>query len=611
MFLLEVTAGFNCRGWVNHSVNTSKITFSDHFTTVPNAPTALMVDGGTYTEYFTIPDVEAAGGRWAYIDGVLYVRPAGGALFFKSVTAVIPFFFSNKPRVTTANKYYDPRLDAVPSLSLRIEPRFSGVGQIGSGTCKLHNGDSFFDEYHSKLDWDFGTFTFYMGADSNAGEMAFADFDKVGTWKCERPELNDKTITFHLKEGKVALDKEVPFETYTQTDYPTLDRSDVGKVIPRAYGKIFGAKPVLIAPGSRQFKLAGHAIYDILEVRVRNSDDIWETVNPTSRTLSDATFILDSADWENGQEVSVDFIGRVLADGKPMYNPADIVEDLLEYIGESNFSGFAAAFAEFDIGEYSTGIRNTVLKPSLYINEARKAIEIISDINKVAGTFLYINADGQWHYGVSKPVPLGSVTHRFTEQDILQDTFSDDRDASKLFSKVVCNYARREQDNYHQSVERTRRYNRFGHGQLSEITNTLTAPLWEERDATYYAERLLTTEGLPLVRYRFEVPWQAFFVVPGNNLHLVYAPKTIDTVVETLEVQLDLSSPPKVRLVCGDRRAWADSMGFWVADSQAAWSAGDSDAVKLENKQKSGFWTGEEGLAVSADGKSFETSRWH
>jgi hypothetical protein len=606
IFLLEATAGFHLRGWVTHSANASKITFSDHLSGTVNAPTAVHVDGVAYTEVGTIGDVEAASGRWAYISGVLYIR-VSGSLQAKAIVATIPFYFSNKPRITNGDKYYDPRIETAPALSIRIEPRFSGVGQVGSGSCRLSNHDSFFDDVGRKLLWDYGTAIFRMGVDSNAGEMAYADFVRVGTWKIERAELTDKGFTLSLKELKSNLDREIPFETYSQTDYPLLDKSDVGKVIPRAYGKIFGAKPVCLDPGTKRFKLAGHAIYDILEVRIRDENDVWQTINPASRTLADAEFTIGS-DWENGTDVSVDFIGKKLSDGKPMYNPSDIVQDILTYIGESAFSGFTAAFNEFDLGLQDDGIRRTVMKPSLYIDSATKALEVIGQINEVCGTFLYVNANGQWHYAKATPVPLGSITYQFTERDIREDSFTDESDASKLFSKVTCKYARRTQDNFVQTVSRTRAINRYGHSPNAETLNEIEAPLWDEQDAIYYAERLLTTEGVPLVRYRFEVPWSGFLLTPGTNVQLVYTPKSLNTVVEIIEVRLDLVGG-RTALVAIDRRGWGDSMGFWVADSQPAWSAGDSDATKLENRQTSGFWTGDDNLAISADGKSFETSR--
>lgn len=606
-----MTAGLTLRGWVLHSGNTYKITISDHVSTSIATPTAIYENGTALTLQASIAAVDANAGSYFIDAGVIYVQAhsSPSLVHLRTYVATIPFRFSNKPRATDTHEYYEPYFEAAPSLSLRIEPRFSGVGQIGSGTCRLIAADNYFDELHRKLEWDFGTVVFKMGADvPQQTGMALADFETVGTWKIERAELTDKQLVLSLRELKTNLEREIPFETYSQTDYPSLDRADVGKVIPRAYGKIFGAKPVLIDPGTKEFKLAGHAIYDILEVRVKGDDGIWDVVNVASRDLANAEFTL-GVEWDNGLEVSVDFIGMTLDDGRPMYNPADIVQDVLEYIGESSFDGFTEAFNYFDIGQQNNGLRRTHMKPSLYIKDTTRAGEIIGTINEHCGTFLFVNANGEFHFGASKPKPLDLVDGSFSKIDILQDSLTDDVDASKLFTKVICNYAKREQDGYAQTIERSRGVNRYAHSPLSEIIETKDAALWDEEDAEYFAERLLTQDATPLRKYRFEIPWQAFFILPGNNLHLSYAPKSIDTVVEVIEVRHDLTGG-KVQGVGINRRGWNDSMGFWVADSQAAWSAGDSDAVKLTNRQSSGFWTGDDDLAVSTDGKSSQTSRW-
>jgi hypothetical protein len=608
VFTLVLTAGFSLKGWVSHSANAWKITRSDWISSEINTPTGIVANGITWTQRSSIADVEANAGSWAYISGVFYAKPDAGSIHTKTVVATVPFYFANKPKIFS-DIYYDPRFGAAPNLSLRIESRFSGVGQIGSGTCALENGDSFFDEFAKVLDWDAGTAVFKMGADKDTA-MDFADFQQIGTWRIERAELSDKRFVLTLREPKTGLEKTVPLETYSRDTYPLLSDGDVGKPIPRAYGKVYGAAPVCLDAGSKRFKLAGHAIYDILEVRVQ-TDGVWSTVNTATRDLSIAEFTLGSS-WENGKPVSVDFIGKKRSDNKPMYNASDIVLDLLQYIGESSFdtSSFTTAFNALHVGVFSDGISHTVFKPSLYIDSETKALDVVSSINSVAGSFLFITAAGQWHYEVATPVAVASAVAELTDADIFEDSFLDEIDASQQFSKVVTRYATRDQDNFSQLVERTSNDNRYIHFPNAHQVKEIDAPLWDEADAKYYAERLLTTEGVPLVKYRFDAAWTGFFLLPGDNVHLVYTPKNIDTVVEVLEVRHDLING-RVQLVCGDRRGWRDSYGWWVSDSQAAWLAADSDATKLTKKQSSGFWHGDDNLAISLDGKSCNVSRWY
>jgi hypothetical protein len=608
-FLLELTAGFWLRGWVVHSANAYKITFTDYADGI-NTPTEVKWNGSAMTQEASIVDVEANLNSWAFVGGVLYIQPPlHGNPHLSIVVATIPFYFSSKPKIFN-NQYYDPRLRSTPALSLRIEPRFSGVGQVGNGSCDLLNNDGFFNELASVLNWDYGRAVFKIGIDSNV-DMVYADYQTVATWGIERAEIKEEKFTLSLRTLTAPLETKIPFETYSTADYPQLAQGDVGKVIPIAYGKIFGAKPVCTDPGTKTFKIAGHAIHDILEVRIQN-DNIWTVTNPVSRDLSNGEFTLGS-DWSDQQPVSVDFVGKTLASGRPMYNASDIVNDLLTYIGETNFdsTSFDDSFDSLDVGLQNDGIRRTILKPSLYINSSQKALEVISSINTVAGSFLYINATGQWHYEVFEPKAIGAVDFTFTETDLFEEKLLRDTDASpEPFSKAIVRYARREQDSYVQTYEKTRTVNRYAHSSpAAETIKEIDSPLWDESDARLYAQRILTTEGIPLVTYRFEVPWQAFFVLPGKQIHLTYSPLGIDTVVEVLECRHDLINC-RISIAAGDRRGWADNFGWWVDDSQAAWSAGDSDATKLTNRQTSGYWHGDNNLAVSADGKSQFVSQW-
>jgi hypothetical protein len=611
VFLAEFTAGFWLRGWVVHSANAYKVTFSDFISTPLNAPTEVRWSNIVLTQKFSIADVEATLGSWAFVSGVLYLQPPfHGNIRLNTIVATIPFYFSNKPKIFN-DQYYDPRLVSTPNLSLRIEPRFSGVGQVGSGSCQLANGDGAFNEINKELKWDYGRAVFKVGIDSNLGTMAYTDYQTVGTWGMERAETKEEKFTLTLRTLTAPLERSIPAETYNQTTYPQLSRGDVGKVIPIAYGKIFGAKPTLLDPGAKRFKVAGHAIHDILEVRIEN-DNIWTVTNPATRDLTNGEFTLGT-DWSDNQAVSVDFVGKTLANGRPMYNASDIVSDLLSYLGETNLdsASFTAAYNSLDVGLQNDGLRRTILKPSLYLNSATKALDVIGKLNEVASSFLYVNATGQWHFEVFEPKPVGSVDFSFNETDLIEQKLTRDDDASPdPFSKAVIHYARREQDEYAQTIEQTRSVNRYAHSSpAAETPKEIEAPLWEESDAKLYAQRILSTEGIPLTTYRFDVPWQAFFVLPGKQIHLTYSLTGLDAVIEVLEVRHDLINCV-ISIVAGDRRGWSDAFGWWVSDSQPAWSAGASDATKLSNRQSSGYWHGDDNLAVSTDGKSAFVSQW-
>jgi hypothetical protein len=134
-------------------------------------------------------------------------------------------------------------------------------------------------------------------------------------------------------------------------------------------------------------------------------------------------------------------------------------------------------------------------------------------------------------------------------------------------------------------------------------------PLFDERDADYYAQRLLTTDGEALTRFTFSVKWRGFTRKPGEQIAVNFAAQNIAGIFEILEARHDLDNN-KVTLVCGDRRAWNDSFGFWVSDAVTDWNAAGTDDQKRQASEAAGFWQGDDDLADSTDSKSYAPSRY-
>jgi hypothetical protein len=671
VFLLELTAGLHLRGFVPYAQATETedwgdlsaatetedwgdlsaatefedwgaVTYSNTYQVAcalnVTAVKSYLTSETTLTERGSDAEVELNEGSW-YSDGsYVYVRPASGqSLYTYTYRATVAFFFSNEPKIFN-DQYYDPRLMSVPTLSLRIESRFSGVGQIGNGTAKLNNGDGYFDTL-TDLQWDAGTAAFKMGIDSNA-TMSYSDYKNIGQWRVESVDSDNEEFSLKLREIKTKLERRIPFEVYTLEDYPSLSRNDIGKPIPRAYGRILGARPVPIDPSLKKFKVANHAIRAFDDVRMQ-VDNRWVSIPFASTDLTNAEFTLGDA-WSNSEPLSVDFWGRKNSDGTLMVNASDIVEDILTYVGESSFNigAFDESYRQLDIGSTTDFYRTTSMKPGVYLDALVDGTKIISDLNRIVGSYLYIDFDGRWTYRVFSSSPANfvredwedlSTAHEsedwgdlsaatefedwnstevstFTDADILDD-YSREVDSSQIYSKVSLNYAHRKVDGWSELATQERVATQFLHGESAELVKELDEPgIWDSKDATYYAQRLLTTEGVPLTKHKFSIPWQAFFILPGDNIHVTLDREELDAVLEVLEVKHDLSAG-KVQLVCGDRRGWSDSFGWWVLDDQAAWSAGDSDATATDNDQASGYWLGEDDLASATDERSHLVSR--
>lgn len=615
VFLAEVTAGFLCAGWVAQGgghTNTYKVPCAHNVTAVYENGTAL-------TNRASVSLVNSNAGSWILTGGYLSVRSSSATPFSFTIVGSVQYYFGSHYRVN-GSTIYDPRLKSIPAVSLRIEEKFSGVGQVGGGDLMLINSDGYFDGLDG-LQWNFGRAVIKYGVDTFAAgawsEMDVADFETIGTWSIDDTFQDDSDFKIKLKEQKERGKIKLPLETFNQTDYPSLPESTIGKVIPRAYGVIHGAKPILIAGDTKTFKLASHAVFSIDRVRIKISD-VWTSSDFVTTDVATATFTLGS-DYATNAEVSVDFTGRVNTDGSAMLNPADIVSDLLTYAGETSQSSadFAAARALLKSGTYSTGSEKSLRTPCLYLDTARELNTILSDINDIVGSYIYVDASGQWSFNVFDPL-AGDSLQTFTEADTLDLTI--ETDVSEIDSTANVSYARREAEGWASLAICTRSENRYAANLGADAVKEIAAAVSNEVDATNYGNRYLLTQGKPFKRYRFTVPHQGFILMPGDQIRLTDTRRGSDEVLEIISINANLTAA-KMQLVATRLREWGRNAGFWtVANpvfppslgglSCATWDDSWTMAKKTWVNQNIGYWTDENGMASSTDSTSANISTW-
>jgi hypothetical protein len=615
VFLAEVTAGFLASGWIDQGggyTNTYKVACAHNVTAVYENGTAL-------TNRASVSLVNSNAGSWILTGGYLSVRSSSSAPFAFTYVGQVNYYFASHYRVNGSTPY-DPRLKSIPAVSLRIEEKFSGVGQVGGGDLVLINSDGYFDDLDS-LKWNWGRAVIKYGVDTFGGgawqEMAVSDFQTVGTWAIDDTTQDDADFKLKLKEQKDRGRKKIPVETFNRDDYPTLPNDTLGKVIPRAYGVIKGSKPLLTDSGTKTFKLAGHAVFSIDRVRVK-INDVWTSSDFATIDTATATFTLGS-DWETGREVSVDFTGRVNTDGTAMLNAADVVSDLLTYAGETsqNSADFAAARAILKVGMLDTVTEKSTRSVALYLDTAREVISVLSDINDAVGSFIYVNAGGEWSYNVFDPLP-GDSLQTFTEADTLDLTIETDNSDNYSIANVT--WAKRDAEGYGAIYSLERAANQYAANLSEANAKSMTAPLSKEEDAAYYAGRFLLSQGTPFKRYRFTVPHQGFLLLPGDQIRLTDTRRGLDEVLEVVSINANLTAA-KMQIVATRLREWGRNAGFWTEAnplfpsslgglSAAVWDDSWSAAQKEWARQNIGYWTDDNGMASSTDSDSAGFSTW-
>ncbi len=364
---------------------------------------------------------------------------------------------------------------------------------------------------------------------------------------------------------------------------------------------------------------AGQAIAaQTITVRQEISYEAWVSSSFASVDLVKAEFTL-GPDWDRSADVSVDFQGRIKPDGTLMENWADIVADLLDYLGEIKFDqeSFSQSRRELYIGADRFGLEAITLAPSLYIRERIEARELLEMICETAGAFLFVDHAGAWRFNVYRPEMtsrLGNAQamppRSFTHNELL-DPLLKAQDHREVFSRVSVNYARRHAEDWGEMLSETRRLNQVLHA-INEIEPEEREPLlWRTEDARYFAQRLLSTEGLPVALYSSVLPRSALLLLPGDQIRLThprhgFIPPAdyvspageieLDAPFEVLTVDKDLLNG-RVKVTLGERRAWRDSFGWWLIEDvttptipPGAWTHLRAEGLRATDGERVAVW---------------------
>lgn len=343
-------------------------------------------------------------------------------------------------------------------------------------------------------------------------------------------------------------------------------------------------------------------------VEIEISYEVWLNCPFATRDTANGEFTVSETHWDGEQELSVDVIGLTDEAGDAMENPADMIAFLLSLVGETDLDtdSFDAARSYFYFGTNRYNQARIVRKISLWLEDEVEVLEIIERVNRQCGTFLYVNALGQWHLGVIKPEPVTDLLE-LSESEFLE--VSRDEDTDKVYSSVEVAYAVRNQDGWNEvatvSSERLRLFNGFA----VHSTLQVECDFWESKDARYMAQRILSTQGQPLVTYKGKLPRLGMVLAPGDKVRLVRDRGGKDEVLEVIEIDYDIGSK-SVSLLLGNQRGWGRSCGFWTGAEIPAWDSGVTDAEARDAAGANGYWTDPAGFADSDDSRSFKVSRW-
>lgn len=644
VFLAEITVGNQYTFFFNVTGNTWK-------TADTNVLTDFQVDGVSLTLETSLANVEANAnsyyndGTWTYFNTAVNIYDWQN----HSVQAFYTIYCCNViegsgPRVFNGN-LYQPRIMSLPSLSLKLEKKFSSIAEISGGSMGLNNEDGYFNQF-SSMNFDAGQTQLKFGWDykvnGNWVFMAYSDYQSKATFWNSGRTYDETTFTLGLLDLKSRLKVKIPLTFYDSVTYPNIEKQGVGKPIPLAYGQIFGAPAVCVDTVAKKFKVASHAIYSLDAVRILDSTtNLWNDSSFATTTLSDGTFTLGS-DWTPTKSVSVDFKGRLNNDGSFMNNASDIMADLLTQVGQGSSLDSASFLASknlldlgFDSFAPATNNRLVYLKPSFYINESQNVTDIINAMNAFVGALLYVDANGNYHYVVFDP-------QRRTNLPSFDDTslqgWDDETEEILNYTSVTSIHSLRLADAWGEEISYSIPPSKYLHKQPQNINAQPNVPTSDATDANLFVQRFMIFQGRPSRIFQGDIiRSDGFLLNPGDQIHVYYNKSTktgvnfIDQVLDIIQITYNLeggdNKTATVTVYCSNLRGWADQPGWWGEDNQTlppsfsqlagygdgtmnTWNRNWDPIIKAYARQASGWCTDDNGYADPVDPASWIPSVW-
>lgn len=269
---------------------------------------------------------------------------------------------------------YLPLVTSFPSISKAQDIQGYDKIRLLSGTVSMSNLDGRLDTLKDQSVIGNQAIVSYLSADDIVdGQASSVDVVEQAQYFVQNAEYGASDVSLELQDPRY-LDKIVPTRTLKDTDYPYLDDSLDGQIVPLVYG---ACRSVVCYPVTTTqtgttdatFRCA-ELLTSISEVRVK-IEDTWTVRVPSSTDLANGTFTIPNARAAVDQapyECQADVVGI------PVTNAPDIIVDLYNrYLNQSFNSTF------YNTTEW-TANKAGIPAVGMVIDQRKSILNIIPDI---------------------------------------------------------------------------------------------------------------------------------------------------------------------------------------------------------------------------------------
>lgn len=599
-----------------YSVNflNETVTLPDGSTEVIRKEIAAVEENGTaLTVKTSVAEVAAAASSYYHdtANGILYVHTSGGdSPDNYSILAYFWLYFATKGIVLNS-KYYEPYIaqNGIPSLSQGVADIHWGTSQISSGAVIFNNGRGFFDQIARNFIWHNKQIKILLGGDS----LPYSEYTAIFTGRIVDPTFTKQEFSLSLRSNSFDLLRTLPINDFWTSTWANLDPAAEGKPIPYYWGSYSAAQAPIVtcintayAASTYQFKICDttfHAIKSITQVYVDYGDGVgWQTIAHANEDLTNATFTINTASFVVGtSRVKVAFegyhSGGTLIEGAP-----EIAEDIL-----LNQCGYAAA--DLDSTSFTTSKSISACSLNVPIESQTDALTIIETICKSDLAFFDENGSGQLRYRTWEPAATGTISELTALDFLSNETPTVIDDTTKLFWRVKVGYSYLCEKQSYLYAESTDTESKYKYSKSETLTHETY--LRSSSAAETLAQRLnwVTRAPSPSLSVALKTPQISALLGDKVKVTLARAPYGTSGGYDARVFEIinkDISCfPVTMKLTGRDLMDFGNNVGFWTAAS-----APDYTSATEQEKEDSGYWTDDYGLADPTDQASKNKSLW-
>lgn len=453
---------------------------------------SLDIAGEQYTQVTTVSNLRSTNKSFLYDGGttILYVHFDGFTP--PDVNGVIKIGVTNgfsTRDLYLSDIFYQGKVASLPKLRIEKDPLFWKLLRFTEDRVSFFNEDGYFDAFAKG-----GIYGQPARVKFGGAALDFADFLQLFAGYIETFSIDESRFEISIADNRKRLTRSVPINVWDATTYPNIKPSNIGKPIPIAYGRIKNAPVVCTneaetgTPATYSFKICDttdHAIDAITTVYVNAVE-----VTPDSTNLATATFVLLTADYDPGDDVTCDFTGYEDGGGDPIENGLDVIVDLLAVFEDVTYSTDT-----FDTTEWAAE-QATAYDINIFIDRRTELLKVIEEISASLFGSLVVTNDNKYTFKVPDHDAASVMT--IAQDEIFEQAieYQTDKFLTSVVVKYAEDYAEDEFTDYPDTSREAAIYAVYARYRDEEFETKLT----DEADAIALASRLMdVAEEIPTV----------------------------------------------------------------------------------------------------------------